>query len=1000
MFHWLIGMPDATATPSLQPPRRQPSPPRGVTHQLAVVLSLLCLVFGPVRSLHGEGTQTGILQGTVVDSAQQPLPDVPVQLFGAQLQRSTVTDAAGRFRFQGLAIGSYRVTADLLGLSAYRDDVRVFIDKTTDTSLVLSENSEPDADLPVEEDLIQVLALAPLIDRYETRISSSVRREFLDELPLARVYQSVALLLPSVVGGADGNPNVSGALRGSNLYLVDGVDTTDPTTGLFGLNLSYDAIQEVDVTTAAPQVEYGRASGAIINVVTRSGDATFRGSARWLSSSNGWNSDYRDQGQGLDTEIAAANAGDDNLDSTLAATLGGPLWGDRLGFFATFEQADSSFLRPSFEGTSWDQDTSIQATGIKLTGHGQRHSLLAQYTADSADFNTFASFDRRPGENRAVDIPDELRGEVYDPLPGDIFALQHRVQEGDFVKLQWYTVVNADVSLTAAVATQDRRLERHPLNQRSGLGGAVHEGAVPYGISANNPDGEPQAFTTWNGLTDRGSEERRRQQANVTADYFLQRGGFSHGLRFGVDLQRTESTQDLRFSGQDGIDQATGLPVSGQLFSDLDNRPQCTIFGQSCIDFDADSGTFQPFLLFNFYQRPTGGTEAENLALFVNDAISFGRWLVSVGMRYEQVSGDDERGRKLVDDDSLAPRIGFKYDPKGDGKAFLSLTYSRFTEPFPQLYLDDFTQAEPLSGYSSYLWRGVNGDPDCLLAEPTDINSPCWQFTGSKPLESLSKAEPNLDLERSSVEELVVAFERQLTDNTSLRLSWIQRDWQDLWDDVLLLDGSSPLFDPVVGSVENLPQAERTYRSVQLLLQRRYAERWQMLASYTWSETEGNLFQSTGRSSFQDLVDFDDTNIVQRFGPAPYDRSHQLKVFANYQIPIGTNRLSLGGVMRYETGTPYQRETLIDNVGTRFDTPRGSLRLDDFWQLDLSASYDFDFQRENLGLEFKLEAFNLSDEQSVLEVETLTNGGGFGQPRSIADVQAPRNFRLTVGVRF
>ena len=992
MFHWLIGNSDGTATANTPPTQRGP------VRRLPVVL-LLCLSFGIGPPVRGEGTQTGTLQGTVVDSMQQPLPDVPVQLFGAQAQRNAVTDGTGRFRFQGLAIGSYRVTADLLGLSAHRDDLRVFIDKTTETQLVLAENSVPDADLPVEEDLIQVLALAPLIDRYETRISSSVRREFLDELPLARVYQSVALLLPSVVGGADGNPNVSGALRGSNLYLVDGVDTTDSTTGLFGLNLSYEAVQEVDVTTAAPQVEYGRASGAIINVVTRSGDATFRGSARWLASSNGWNSDYRDHGQGLETEVAAANAGDSNLDSTLAATLGGPLWGDHLSFFATFEQADSSFLRPTYEGTSWDQDTSIQTHGIKLTGHTQRHSLLAQFTADEAAFNTFSSFDRSPGENRAIDLPDELRGEVYDPLPGDIYALQHRVQEGDFVKLQWYTVVNADLSVTAAVATQDRRLERNPLNQRSGLGSAAHEGALPFATSADNPDGEPEAFTTWNGLTDQGYEERQRQQANITADYFLQRGAVSHGLRFGVDLQRTESSQALHFSGEDGIDRETGQAVSGQLFSDIDSRTECKD-GISCVDFDAATGTFQPFLLFNFYQRPARRTEAENLALFVNDAISFGRWLVSVGVRYEQVSGEDDSGRQLVDDDSLAPRLGIKYDPTGDGKAFLSLTYSRFSEPFPQLYLDGYTQAEPLSGYSSYLWRGALDDPECLFADATDITSPCWQFTGSKPLQSLAKTEPNLDLERASVEELVLAFERQLTDNTSLRLSWIQRDWLDLWDDVLVLEGTRPRFDPVVGSVENLPQAVRSYRSVQLLLQRRYAERWQMLASYTWSETEGNLFQSTGRSSFQDLVDFDDTNTVQRFGLAPYDRTHQLKIFANYQLPFGAHRLSLGGVMRYESGIPYQQETLVPNVGTRFDTPRGALRLDDFWQLDFSASYDLDFQRENLGLEFKLEAFNLSDEQTVLSVETLTNGGGFGQPRSIADVQAPRNFRLTVGVRF
>ena len=978
-------------------PRRMHAYPACGWSPQAIYLVLVCLLVWLLpAALLAEGTQTGILQGTVVDSMEQPLPDVVVQVFGSQTQRQTTTDGAGRFRVQGLPIGTFRVTAELLGLSTYRDDVQVFIDKTTDIDLKLAEGEAPPSDLPVEEELIQVLALAPLIDRYETRIGASVRREFLDELPLARVYQSVALLLPSVVGGEDGNPNVSGALRGSNLYLVDGVDTTDSTTGLFGLNLSFDAVAEVDVTTAAPQVEYGRASGAVINVVTRSGDNQFRGSARWLATSNGWNADYDENiSPEIQLEVDAANSADDNLDSTLSATLGGPLWEDRIAFFAAFEQLDSSFLRPTFEGTPWDQDTSIQTQGLKLTGQTQRHSFLAQYAADSASFNSFSSFDRRPGENRAVDLPEELRGEFYDPLPGDIYALQHRTQDGEFVKLQWYTIVNPDFSLTSALAVQERRLERLPLNTRRGFTNAVHDAAVPNALSMS--DAEDPTFTTWNGLTDAGGEERTREQANVTGDYYLQLGTVDHGLRFGADFQRTTSTQSLNFSGERGIDAATGRAVEGQLFSDLDTSSACLFFGD-CTDFDPATGQFQPFLLFNFWERPERETTAESVAFFFNDAITWGRWLFSLGLRYESIEAEDDTGRTLFDDASVAPRVGIKYDPKGDGKTYLSLNYSRFTEAIPQSYLDDFTQSEPVSGFTSYLWDRNNGA--CFGSDATDILNPCWRFTGQEPLSSLTRAVPNLDLESSAVEEWVLAFERQLTDTTSLRLSWVQRDWLDLWDDVLILEGTDPFRDPVIGTLENLSEAERTYRSFQLLLQRRFAEGWQMLASYTWSETEGNLFQSTGRSSFFDLINVDDTNVAQRFGPAPYDRSHQLKLFGNYQVAVGPGTLSFGGAFRYESGTPYQEERQVQDIGTRFETPRGSLRLDDIWQLDLSTSFDLDFKKEKLGLELKLEAFNLTDEQNVLAVETILNTGEFDEPRSLSDIQAPRNFRLTVGLRF
>lgn len=958
------------------------------------ILLLFFVLLGASGSacLWAEGVQNGILTGVVVDTSGRPLPAVRVFLQGPQTRRESTSDPDGRFRFGSLPIGEYTVTANLLGLVGRETNLPVYIAKTTEMTLQLEQPSEPDpADLPETRDLIQVLAVAPIIDRFETRVGSSVGREFLDELPIQRAYQSVAQILPGVAGGDDGNPNVSGALRNFNLYLVDGVDTTDPTTGLFGLNLSYEAVEDVDITTAAPPTEYGRVAGAVLNVVTRSGTNDFLGSARWLLTNNGWNGDYQDPAPDLEPELEAANTGGDDLDNIFAATLGGPITPDRLWFFGAFEQANSTLLRPTLTAGAWNQDTDIRSNTLKLNGQvNDRNSFTVQSNADSASFNAYSPFDRTPGENRVSTLPKVLDELVIDRLPGDFFALEKLAQDGEFYKLEWDGALTSKLSVTGTYAAQSRNLDRGPLNRRGVTADAPHLAALPFDPAA----GDDPVFTVFNGVTGEGVEERRRDQANLTADTYLQRGRVDHIVRFGADLQRTRSTQGLTFGGQSGIDQVTGRRVAGQLFVDEDRRSGC-IPGGLCTGFDPQTGAFQPRTLFNFWERPSRETESRILSFFLNDSISLGRWLISAGLRFESIAGENDEGLRLVSHNSLAPRLGVKFDPKGDGKVLLGATYSRFFEPFLQSFLDDFSRIQPFAGYSEYTWAGATA-PGCAGADPSDIDSPCWEFSGQQRLFPLQQAAPNLDLERTSVEELVINFERQLTTSTALRLSWVQREWRDLWDDTFGF--TSPNSGAGATSIENIEEAQRSYEGIQLLIQKRFANHWQMLCTYTWSEAEGNLFQANGLATFADFAETTDLNLVNRLGPAPFDRTNQLRLFMNYQTSIGQQHVSLGSVFRYQDGTPYQAERSED-LGVRFVTPRGSDRLEELWQLDLSASIDIPITSE-IELEVELEAFNLTNEQNRIGVETDLDSGRFALPRSIADLQAPRSVRLTLGLRF
>ncbi|MCH9651444.1 MAG: TonB-dependent receptor [Deltaproteobacteria bacterium] len=966
-------------------------------------LILWTLVLGvlwgtPVRLL-AEGTQTGVLAGKVFDPTLQPLPQVAVTLTGPRGSAQAVTDSEGRFRFPSLDVGLYEARAELLGLRTSLTGIRVFIDRTTEVTLNLGPDTEASPNETVET--IQVVAVAPLLDRFETRIASSISREFLDQLPLERFYQSVALALPAVVGGLDGNPNVSGAGRSNNLFLVDGVDTTDPTTGLFGLNLSYEAVEEVAVTLAALPVEWGRVSGAPINVVTRSGGQEFHGSGRWLAAGAGLTGDYRDESPILAPEVEAANSPNKDLDNTVAVTFSGPLIEDRLWFFGALERAESRLFRPTLEGTRWNDGSSLSTNDLKISSRpGTSQTLVGQFTSDRSSFTAFSIFDRSPAENRIGGLPRQLSNSFLDRIPGDVFALQESSQEGDFTRLSWDWVAAQNLVLTAAAALQQRKLERQPTNSRGVTGGAPHVGDNPIIDFALEPLPGEQSSGVFNGITDQGFENRDRDQASVAATAYLRTDRGEHELRLGLDVQRTTSTSKLNFSGPSGIDPATGRSTEGRLFFDTDLRDECLDEGL-CLAFDPDSGEFQPDLVRNFWFRQPARSRAETLALYASESLSIGRWLFTIGARFETVQGSSQ-GSDLVDDSSIAPRLGVKLDPRNDGKTLISATFGRSYEAFPQALLDSFIVPFELSGYSEYQWiggatEGSIGSEDCADQDPADLSSPCWQFFEAVPLDPLQQAEPNLGLRRSSVDELTLGVEHQLTANTDLRLTYVDRQWNDLWDDLIEF-GEDELGEFILVDLENLPQARRSYEGLMILLRKRLADRWQLLASYTWSRAEGNLFVNSGRETFADFQEQSEVNLTNRFGLAPFDRTQQLKLFANYDFSFGRAQLTAGTAFRFEDGIPFQQESTED-LGVRFRTRRGSERLEEVFQWDLSLNLSLPTAK-GIELLSKIEVFNVTGENTRIGTETDIDSGIFGSPRSLADLQRPRAIRLSLGFRF
>jgi hypothetical protein len=256
--------------------------------QVVVLITLpALLLFLP--SIGEAQVTTGTIAGRILDSEGGVLPGVAVTARQTEtgLQRTTVSDAQGRYTIAALPPGSYEIRADLQGFRPLvRSGVTVTIAQSVAVELTMTVGG-------VSEQ-ITVVGEASTINTRTGEMSYLVDERAIEELPLnGRNYTDLALLQPSVVAypHRDGGSvvahglgiSVNGQDPRSNVYLLDGTLLNDMTNGpagsAAGTALGMETVQEFRVETNAYSAEFGRMSGGQINVLTKAGSNERRGSA-------------------------------------------------------------------------------------------------------------------------------------------------------------------------------------------------------------------------------------------------------------------------------------------------------------------------------------------------------------------------------------------------------------------------------------------------------------------------------------------------------------------------------------------------------------------------------------------------------------------------------------------------------------------------------------------------------------------------------------------------
>ncbi|MCF6268146.1 MAG: TonB-dependent receptor [Melioribacteraceae bacterium] len=272
-------------------------------------------------------SQTGKLQGLVVDktNGNTPLPGVNLLLDGTYY--GAATDFDGNYIIDKISPGTYTVTVTFIGFKAMKfTGIEIIANRTTQLNVDMEETS-----LTIGQDVV-IIGDKPMLDVEDTQSKSTISREDIENAVIENIKDIVTQ--QAGVIKSDNAIHIRGGRAYESAYLLDGVSVQDPLSGTgFGLEMSANAIEEVEVITGGFNAEYGQATSGIINVRTREGRDKYSGSVAYKRDNFG---NGETSNNVFNVEIAEANlSGPEPITTYILPAIGLQIPG-KLTFFGSF----------------------------------------------------------------------------------------------------------------------------------------------------------------------------------------------------------------------------------------------------------------------------------------------------------------------------------------------------------------------------------------------------------------------------------------------------------------------------------------------------------------------------------------------------------------------------------------------------------------------------------------------------------------------------------------
>ena len=771
------------------------------------------LAFMSVGAARAQSILEGKITGLITDDKGEALPGVAVEITSPSLmgKRAVVTSAKGTFVFLALPAGKYALAATMPSFKTVKQE---------NINLTAGETVTINVALPMGtiEETVTVIGASPVVDVKTSTTDAKISQEMLDKLPTSRdSWYDLSLTTPGMFDTGKevlGSPTAYGESGQGNIFLVNGVDTTNPSGAGFGsmINVNYNTIQEVRVISLGSKAEYGNFSGAAIDIITKSGSNTLRGSLSvysqlgipktgvpptdrlgrsWLTLVPGTNFDFYPK-----------------RDWELDLTVGGPVLRDKVWFFAAGNLLGSKEKllnwTPLSDWTGRYGDIKISANPLK----NHRAWVAYHYEKNASGGTTDGTLN-------------------WDPS----LAYDNKTQSQS-ISSQWQWFPSTTTFLSV-------KFLGFMVDNRSALpsGHADYPGLINWWKALPTDGAVGGAFEAWNGnLTSRSTI-----QADVShyAENFLG----EHDIKFGVQYTRGRkngSTGDF-FSRQ------LTNPNTGDDLGLMGFYQTGYITGYYYYSIDAQNYYYgiagQDGLVMNintYYSTPRKTVRtSDSTGFFFDDQWAPSKRLTfNLGARYDIMTAKFGKGQILAQPTSpegfagtlavirdrqgtgnlfdfrcFSPRLGVTYQLTKDGKTALRASFGRYYTP---LGVESFGSGGPdqdrsysTTQYFLVPWEGLDANGDGVIFDSETMNATRRLLEGVQngtltPLNAQFTANNggNLDyrntfaiydpsltpfelkiqpgMKNQHTDQFTVSLEREVFKNFSLALTYIHRNTTDM----------------------------------------------------------------------------------------------------------------------------------------------------------------------------------------------------------------------------
>ncbi len=924
----------------------------------AVIVAMLCLLPGPAAAQPSAAT----LIGRVVDqqSAAVPGTTITIQQVATSATWSVTSDGEGRFTFAMLAPGRYDLEATLDGFSPWRTNLTLEVGQQRALNVMLSPGTVR----------VDVVVTGENDRPVTTAVDGVLSSERIESLPLnGRNFLELAFLIPGNNPTPVFDPTKTNTVliasagqmgRGGNVT-IDGQDNNDDVVGGPLLNLPIDAVQEFQIATSRYGADQGRSASSVINVVTRSGTNTTRGTAAIFARDDAW--------QALPPTV-------DNPDSAppfdrqqVSGALGGPLRRDRLFWFASgeYRDQDGGVLVGTRNPAARTISRSFAAApardrlwSLRVDSGGAANRYMVRYAGEWATDTATSAVERALGS--ASQRQDALN------RYNSVLASWASAPRGNFVN-----------SLNGSVSTF--RNETSPVS----TGPQLTFPSIVDGSSFRMP------------------QETLQTRLQIADSATLVRG--AHGIRFGGELQRIDAEFRLGVFQQGRVEYVEDFATFDHNGDGVINDNDL-LFAVTLRSGKPDQALIQP--------------DADNthIAGFIQDdwAIS-NRLQLNLGLRYE-VDSDvnnqsrvdelnpivlpfvtDERQRDL---NNFGPRVGFAWTANDRGllvRGGYGLYYDKIVLQIQSLERGLDGRALPIevrAGNVFFLDPSTGQFPPFA---PSSANP----FTGfvlpGAGASGINIIDPHL--QNPSVHEFHLGVEQDIA---GLRARADVMHNQGIH--FLIGRTVGEVFNPVVGGpdrVVNIESSAKTqYDGLLLSLERPFRRGFGLRAGYTLSKAF-NYANDDQIPFLNGPVDPND--LGKEWGPTPNDRRQRLTLSGqalvsgvnisalwtissgvpmDIMMPDGQSRIPVlqrnAGGRQFHTASELNAYLSDLNAGGGVDgvllpLVSDSARFNDsFNSLDLRVSRPFSIN-QRVRVEPMLEVFNLFNVTNILGISNVNYSG-------------------------